>query len=941
MARQGPGFQACLVYDDQLAAQYPLALTILAQTPPRPVIELAAGECTRVSRDAVGGAKNISRSAHAEVSVSIDGTVTVTAVKGGTLHVNEEGTALPSSVARHLVHGDVLWLLVDSHRPMRRLFPYRLAVCQDNTAHTPSVQLATEVPNKRSSWAENVRLSSLAGVGTAGCLAPDGTVFHWGQVSQSDRPRISRVPRRLLFPSDAARITQVSMGNHYAVFLAADDTVFGRGSNQFCQLGLPPSVSSTEDALVEIPLPWPAVRPQPPAIRMVAAGIGGSLAIVLHAGTVLTCGQLSGHSEPQPDGRLRSLDHGIFNNARVMYASIGGCLNLFITEDGGCYTHGYNSNAESTTILGHGGENEMEEHRIVVPRLIASMYEAGIKAVSGSAGRMHGAIVDVKGKVWTWGANRRGQLGFPDTSKDRSAPQWLRLPEESEASMVSCGWYHSLVQCTDGRVVSYGACGTGQLGRPTTDESISPPDFVELGHTVGGTAHRATALAAGDYFSVVVACNMAPDANAGFDYDVLTFGAAATGQLGNDTALTVGPFQQPYRSVPHSVLLDPAQADGPHINDSDLQLEAESKEVTAASEEASSRPQRKRKHTQESRPSRGSRSNILGQAEHEEEDQDRKSILIDFSDASMDMSGFENTGLPTFEILETRVRSSTDFLEAPTASFELIIANAYCPCSLRPLSSALRGLRDHILGLTFVSCSFCERDLPALLVALSQCSLLDTFVLELTSIGPAVAESEEAAQSDDSLSRLCVHVARMPSIQTLSVSASGVGDLTATALARCLRDTVAPCTMTSLSLAQCCDRLTLDGVRQLSEALSHNTVLEHFSIAQSHTICNAVAETVAKSLVHNTTLTSLDLHVNELGHTGVQSDGVLALTQSLESNHKSQLCVLDVSGDDGSPEVPQDVQKRLTSCLMRHAAAHGVESAASKPVWHCHERDDY
>lgn len=775
-------------------------------------------------------------------------------------------------------------------------------------------------------------LSSLAGVGTAGYLAQDGTVFHWGQVSQGDRPRISRIPRRLVFPSDAARITQISLGNHYAVFLAADDTVFGRGSNQFCQLGLPPSLACTQDQLVEIPLPWPAARPQPPAIRMVAAGIGGSLAIVLHDGTVLTCGQLSGHLEPQLDGRLRPLDSGIFDGERVTHASIGGCLNLFITEAGGCYTHGYNSNAESTTILGHGGENAVEDHHIVVPRRIASIHEAGIKAISGSAGRMHAAIIDVEGKVWTWGANRRGQLGLSDTSVDRGEPEWLRLPAESKASLVSCGWYHSLVQCTDGQVVSYGACSTGQLGRPTAGENILPPGTVDLGQTAGGLARRATAVAAGDFFSVVVS-----------DGDVLTFGAAATGQLGNDTALEVGPFHQPYRCVPLSVQLDPARADGPHNNDPNLQLllEAESEEQQPVGYGASIGSQRKRRHIQESQTSAEPLDTGVGQVEYKEDHQDRETIRIDFSDASMDMSGFENVGLPTFETLEARVRASPEFSEARTGAFELIIANAYCPSSLRPLSTALRELRDHTLGLTFVSCSLCENDLPTLLVALSQCSVLDTFVLELTSIGPATAESEDAAQSDAALGRLCAHVIRMPSIQTLSVSASGAGDLTATALASCLRDTVTPCSITSLSLTQCCDRLTLEGVRQLSEALGHNSVLRHLSIAESHTIGSPVAEVFAQSLVQNSTLTSLDLHVSELGHNGVQSDGVLALTQSLESNHNSQLCVLDVSGDDGSPEVPQDLQERLTSCLMRHAAAHGAARAASKPVWHCHERDDY
>jgi alpha-tubulin suppressor-like RCC1 family protein len=167
---------------------------------------------------------------------------------------------------------------------------------------------------------------------------------------------------------------------------------------------------------------------------MIAAGIGGSLAVVMHSGTVLTCGQLSGHPLGMPM-HLRPLDSQVFGGAEVVHASIGGCLNIFITSDGGVYTHGFNSNAEATTILGHGGGPHPEEHCIVEPRLITSLRDAGVRAVSGSAGRMHGAVVDTNGSIWTWGANRAGQLGLPNTDIDRGTPQQLPLPYD--ALMVS------------------------------------------------------------------------------------------------------------------------------------------------------------------------------------------------------------------------------------------------------------------------------------------------------------------------------------------------------------------------------------------------------------------------------------------------------------------------------------------------------------------------
>lgn len=127
-----PDVQASLAYDHQLAARYPQGLDKLADTPPTQVITLATGEPNPLNRAEVGdlALKVISRSAHASVSVSADGEVTVTAAKSDLLRVNEETTALQAGVARQLLHGDIIWLYVNPKKPLARLFPYRLALRQ-------------------------------------------------------------------------------------------------------------------------------------------------------------------------------------------------------------------------------------------------------------------------------------------------------------------------------------------------------------------------------------------------------------------------------------------------------------------------------------------------------------------------------------------------------------------------------------------------------------------------------------------------------------------------------------------------------------------------------------------------------------------------------------------------------------------------------------------
>jgi hypothetical protein len=84
---------------------------------------------------------------------------------------------------------------------------------------------ADQASTGASSQKDSLRLSSLAGVGTAAMLTEQGAVFHWGEVGEVST-RISRIARRLLFPPSARRITQIAMGNHYAVFMSEDDTLY-------------------------------------------------------------------------------------------------------------------------------------------------------------------------------------------------------------------------------------------------------------------------------------------------------------------------------------------------------------------------------------------------------------------------------------------------------------------------------------------------------------------------------------------------------------------------------------------------------------------------------------------------------------------------------------------------------------------------------------------
>ncbi|OWY98135.1 hypothetical protein PHMEG_00031171, partial [Phytophthora megakarya] len=84
-----------------------------------------------------------------------------------------------------------------------------------------------------------------------------------------------------------------------------------------------------------------------------------------------------------------------------------------------------------------------------------------------SCGAFHTLVTDLNGHVFGWGSNSRGQLGFlspgfPSTSVE--APSVVGDLRGLYMSSVACGEYHSLALSSDGRVFSWGCNKYGKLG---------------------------------------------------------------------------------------------------------------------------------------------------------------------------------------------------------------------------------------------------------------------------------------------------------------------------------------------------------------------------------------------------------------------------------------------------------------------------------------------
>ena len=108
-----------------------------------------------------------------------------------------------------------------------------------------------------------------------------------------------------------------------------------------------------------------------------------------------------------------------------------------------------------------------------------------------SAGKDYGiAVTEDRGAgrqvtqaVWTWGANRTGQLCLQelgDIAGPRPVPALRSIADARKIQQVACGRSHTLLLQTDGLVVAFGMNDDGQLGIGRCEYQIVPSQIYIL-----------------------------------------------------------------------------------------------------------------------------------------------------------------------------------------------------------------------------------------------------------------------------------------------------------------------------------------------------------------------------------------------------------------------------------------------------------------------------
>ena len=179
-------------------------------------------------------------------------------------------------------------------------------------------------------------------------------------------------------------------------------------------------------------------------------------------------------------------------------------------EDGAAVESSLAEDAEQTKEAGFFGPDDFE---VTTASYGACPPNHGTYlAVDASLGA-HALALDANGKVWAWGRNNRGQLGFGSITSFVNKPGQVNIP--TRIVRIAAGENHSLALDEHGKVWAWGEGASGQLGTGSLS-AASLPKQVSLSANV-------VAVAAGGAFSLALD-------NQG---RIWAWGANNYGQLGN------------------------------------------------------------------------------------------------------------------------------------------------------------------------------------------------------------------------------------------------------------------------------------------------------------------------------------------------------------------------------------------------------------------------
>eukprot|EP01052_Picozoa_sp_SAG31_P004618 SAG31_NODE_193_length_20735_cov_15.125509_2_plen_5371_part_00 len=208
----------------------------------------------------------------------------------------------------------------------------------------------------------------------------------------------------------------------------------------------------------QFPTPYPEI-PKPMVMKSIAFGSKHTLAVSLCGATFVSGDNSHGQlgvkkTQLSAFARLDAL-----KDVDVASIGCGVTFSAAVSRDGCLWTWGCNTKGQ----CGHG----FLSAKVEVPQLLPT----SISVLQATGGLTHGALLDVKGRIWTWGEGAQGQLGHGDI-RPRLTP--TKVSAADEFVHIGCGPSYNVGLTKNGKVVTWGDNTEGQLGFPQDHNGCLP-----------------------------------------------------------------------------------------------------------------------------------------------------------------------------------------------------------------------------------------------------------------------------------------------------------------------------------------------------------------------------------------------------------------------------------------------------------------------------------
>jgi alpha-tubulin suppressor-like RCC1 family protein len=256
--------------------------------------------------------------------------------------------------------------------------------------------------------------------------------------------------------SSVSVISSVGLGTSHALAVMSDGKVYGWGSNENGQAGLPgPHNAGSYSTL-------PAVVNGIDSVKAVAGGNFHSLALKTD-GTVWAWGR-NDFGESGTGMNTTNVPAQVIGLNDVAAIAANGSHSLALRNDGTVWAWGYNQYGalgDGTTVLRS------------TPVQVLGL--TNVKAIA--AGSEHNIALKNDGTVWTWGLNGMGQIG-DGTLTTRLSP--VQVTTLTNVVSVAAGYEHTVAVRNDGTVWSWGDNQYGEIGDGTNTSKFVPTQTTGL-----------------------------------------------------------------------------------------------------------------------------------------------------------------------------------------------------------------------------------------------------------------------------------------------------------------------------------------------------------------------------------------------------------------------------------------------------------------------------